>query len=245
MKPFYCRVGSKNLSSKDIVKLIPKHETYIEPFVGGGAVYWRKEPSETEVINDLDKDLVHDYRLIQRAPVGLEHYRKDLNSIKKLKFFISKKNITVADKLTEAVIRRCNGFSSVYINNNKVYHNSNPYRKLKNIKSYKDRIKKTKILSQDYKKVISSYDGPTAFFFLDPPYEESKTVYKHSGMDFIEFSKILKNMKGHFILTLNDSPHIRRLFKWAYIYTFDRRTVGHNNIGTKLKKEVIILNYKP
>jgi len=246
MIPIYCRIGSKSLSSRDIVELMPDHKIYIEPFVGGGSVYWKKEPSHKEVINDLDKELIRDYRLIKRAPVGLNHYRKDLNSISKLEVFISKKNISSADKLTEAIIRRCNGFGGVYIStkNNRVYTKSNPYRKLKNIKLYKDRIKNTKILSQDYKKVIRSYDSPSSLFFLDPPYEESKSVYKHHKMDFIEFSKILKNIKGSFILTLNDSPYVRKLFNWANIYTFQRKTYGSQNIGAKLKKEIIILNYK-
>ena len=55
------RVGGKSRLKKTIIDLLPEHTTYVEPFVGGGAVFFGKEPSSREVVNDLDADIYHIY----------------------------------------------------------------------------------------------------------------------------------------------------------------------------------------
>ena len=52
MKPIYCRSGSKRSLIKKILPLIPEHTVYVESFIGGGAIYLAKEPSEYEIINE-------------------------------------------------------------------------------------------------------------------------------------------------------------------------------------------------
>ena len=47
--------GSKWRLAEIIIDMIPQHVTYLEPFFGSGAVLFNKEPSEVEIINDLDK----------------------------------------------------------------------------------------------------------------------------------------------------------------------------------------------
>lgn len=50
--------GGKQRLLKYILPLIPKHTLYAEPFTGGGAVFFEKEPSDIEVINDTNKALI-------------------------------------------------------------------------------------------------------------------------------------------------------------------------------------------
>ena len=57
--------GGKKLLAKKIVSLIPEHTVYVEPFVGGGAVYFTKEPSEKEIISDKDPDIIFAYKFIK------------------------------------------------------------------------------------------------------------------------------------------------------------------------------------
>jgi len=59
--------GGKQKLASTILKLIPEHNLYCEPFVGGAAIYFAKEPSNVEVINDTNKELMNFYRVVQQA----------------------------------------------------------------------------------------------------------------------------------------------------------------------------------
>ncbi|MBN4051392.1 DNA adenine methylase, partial [bacterium AH-315-M05] len=62
--------GGKQTLAKTIVALIPEHRLYCEPFFGGGAVFFAKEPSTVEVINDTNREVVNFYRVVKK------HFRK-------------------------------------------------------------------------------------------------------------------------------------------------------------------------
>lgn len=240
-RPIFCRTGSKWLMSEDIISYFPSHLIYVEPFFGGGSVYWAKEPSPAEVINDLDKILMDDYKMIKKAP--LTGYIKDLNTIPKLTKFNGKKHRTLQDKLTSSIILRCNGFSGTYVKNNRIYRDSNPYNKLKNIQDYKNRMSDTIILNKSYEKVIHDYDTDKTLFYLDPPYEDSKTLYTHSIIDYDKMASILKNIKGKFILSINGSPNINEIFKNFKIIEIEKKSYATANIGLKPRIELLIMNF--
>jgi len=63
--------------------------------------------------------------------------------------------------------------------------------------------------------VIEKYDKPETFFYLDPPYY-SDPCYKHNFSSLDDYRKIdsvLSSIKGKFILSINDVPEIREVFK--------------------------------
>ena len=63
--------GKQKLASK-ILRLMPHHGLYCEPFVGGGAVFFQKKPSSVEVINDTNKELINFFEVVQNDFVSLE-----------------------------------------------------------------------------------------------------------------------------------------------------------------------------
>ncbi len=65
MKSPLVYVGGKSILAKQIIDLIPKHTVYVEVFAGAGWVFFKKELSKSEVLNDLDSDLVSFYRVLQ------------------------------------------------------------------------------------------------------------------------------------------------------------------------------------
>ena len=65
MKGPLAYVGGKNRLASKIIQVFPKHTTYIEPFAGGAQVFFRKEPSRVEVLNDLDGEIVNFFRVCQ------------------------------------------------------------------------------------------------------------------------------------------------------------------------------------
>jgi DNA adenine methylase len=57
--------GGKQSLLPVILPLIPEHHLYCEPFCGGAAVFWAKEHSEVEVINDLNSEVINFYATMQ------------------------------------------------------------------------------------------------------------------------------------------------------------------------------------
>jgi len=55
--------GKQKLATK-ICSLIPEHTLYSEPFIGGGAIFFAKEPSPVEVLNDTNKELMNFYKVV-------------------------------------------------------------------------------------------------------------------------------------------------------------------------------------
>jgi DNA adenine methylase len=63
--------GSKWRIAPWLVSHFPKHETYLEPFFGGGAAFFSKDPSPVELINDLDQNVVNLFTVIRQYPEEL------------------------------------------------------------------------------------------------------------------------------------------------------------------------------
>jgi DNA adenine methylase len=57
--------GSKWRLADWIVSHLPAHTTYLEPYFGSGAVFFRKQPSKVETINDIDNNVVNLFRVIR------------------------------------------------------------------------------------------------------------------------------------------------------------------------------------
>jgi DNA adenine methylase len=251
LKPFFNRVGSKVSLIKDIIPVIPPHTTYVEPFVGGGAIFWNKTPAEKSVINDLDKELITGYKILKRISpktdlTFLDNAKKVDGKFPEIEKFIESvnKNSTDGDKLLR-IMKLLNGtFNSKGIG--KIYKNPSTESKMDDISEYKKLLKSTTILNKDYLQVIKEYDSPTTFFFLDPPYEDSdKSYYKNITIDYNEMSDALKKIKGKFLLTINDSKIIRDKFKDFIIKTIVVRNPANTDFGeeTRNRKELFITNY--
>ena len=66
-----------------------------------------------------------------------------------------------------------------------------------------------------YYEILKRYDKDTTLFYLDPPYWNCEDYYGagvFSKEDFIRLADILKNIKGKFVLSLNDKPEVRGIF---------------------------------
>ena len=254
MKPFFCRVGNKTPLVSKILKIIPPHKTYVEPFVGGGAIYFAKEPSVVEVINDLDKKLIQGYRLLKK--INDNDLRRTYGMIEKVKLIkneddkvevlrriVNMKSSDDGLKLYQILLTMCNTFSATGTGN--IYKPSTHFNKLNKISKYKDRLKKTKIFSMDYKNIINKFDANDTFFFLDPPYEKSSGLYKNSIIDYNEMNEILSNIKGKFLLTINSSAEIKNIFKNFNIKEIKVKGGSRNecDIGKGIRSELIITNY--
>lgn len=72
MKSPISRVGGKFRLVKRLRPLLPPHEAYIEPFFGAGHLFFAKDRTRLEVVNDLDGELVNFYRVVAYHSAELE-----------------------------------------------------------------------------------------------------------------------------------------------------------------------------
>ena len=253
LRPPVCRVGSKQRFAELLTHILPAHKVYVEPFAGSAAIFFYKEPAEFEVLNDLDTDITTTYRLIQKLPYNTEF--PDLDTDEKVAAFHNKAHKTDQDKLVEQLIRACGGWMGKMVKpGGKLLRYPNPFNKLKKFKEYKKRLSGVHITNQDYEKVIKDNDSKDAVFFLDPPYEESTGLTYAKGsdaFDFIRFMKVVSKIKGKWLITINDSPYIRELFKKYNIVPVvivgHHKATGNANtaktIGTDDRPELLIANF--
>ena len=212
IRPAFGSPGGKRYLAKTIVSYIPEHKTYVEPFIGGGAVFFAKEPSEVEVINDLDKDIAFAYRFIKNITDEQFKALKSKNWKASKTLFDKLKNLKTDEPLEK--FRKIVYLKKLsYGESGKNYDQTNEGRDLTNgldsLLRIKERLKDVKIENNDYRKSVN-YDSKETFYYLDPPYPETNNV---GNIDLADLHKFCKNLKGKFILSLNDKSKNMNIFR--------------------------------
>ena len=214
-------VGGKNRIASNIISLFPQHKTYVEAFAGGAQVLFRKEASEVEVLNDLDGELVNFYRVCQMHHEELLRCLRYTLLSRKLYDLLLR---TPPDSLTDImrasryfVVQKCSYGGGVARQNFATHVTKPPSFNPKRIpemidKSY-ERLASVLIECLPYEQVLTKYDRPSTFFYLDPPYYGAK-LYRHNFTDdnFRTLAIKLRELKGKFLLSINDHPEIRKFF---------------------------------
>jgi DNA adenine methylase len=219
-----CYIGGKSQLVKRIIPMIPQHDTYCEVFAGAAWVFFSKEESKHETINDLDGDLVSFYRCLQN------HFEEFLRQFKwclsSREWWNDWNRQIAAGGLTD--IQRAARY--YYIQRHSfggkvkgrtfgasVQHGPriNLIRMEEELSAVHLRLSRVSIENLPWNEFVPRYDRPDTFFYLDPPYFKLP-FYKHNfeGLEpFEQLSKVLSNIKGKFILSINDTPEMRKVFE--------------------------------
>jgi len=214
-QPFGTFGGSFHYA-KRIVSMIPEHKTYVEPFAGAAAVLHAKEPSEKEVLADVDPDVVFlhcavkDMTAQQVATLADRfEWKVTQESFAKARDLEPKDDLERFYKLVfvRTHARDCRP-DGTHVAGQHLGSTTNPEKYLKGA----ERLQNVTILRQDYRKTIEKFDGPDTFFFIDPPYP-GEWFDKEAVIDLEEFIGVLKGIEGKFIAVLNNSPENVAAFK--------------------------------
>jgi DNA adenine methylase len=240
MKAPIGRMGGKSKLKLRLIEMFPKdYDTFVEPFVGAGNIFYTTPKVENEIINDKDKDMYIIHKGLQQ---NAEYIDKNIPRVRNRKMFESKK-----DK--NDVISILYRYKSSFMSNGKSYDASKNGEPIQtDFTVYGPRLKGVKILNQDYSTVIKKYDSPKTFFYLDPPYESS--TGKEGVSDYKDFVspddvyKSLQGLKGKFMLSYNDSANIRKIFGKYNIRKIKTKYAGVSTEGgVRPVTELIITNY--
>jgi DNA adenine methylase len=244
-KGLFQRQGGKWRQRKNIFARFPptsSYDTYVEPFLGAGHIALEAPIVKKMIAGDTDKMVYNIFKWVNEI---------DAETIKQLDFRKSQKRFEELKK-SKPTSSLGNLYKSLYL----VFHsfptNINTYyagsttsgkRFLKNIDKFKEVISHYKILNKDYKYLIKKYDSPTTFFYLDPPYYKTDTsAYQTGGIDHDELASILKEIKGKFLLSNNDDPYIKNLYRGFHITKFISKQTDFST-GNRNVNEILISNY--
>lgn len=250
LKPPISRMGGKSKLRKTIIEMIPEHTCYAEIFFGAGWVYFGKEKSKVEVINDIDGELVNLFKIIKYH--GEEIKRLMAYEICSRDIFNEYKNIDI-NSLTDVqrAVRYIYLLSQSFAGKGENFGYGTtgmPGPQIfntENLLKIKERLRNTYVENLDFEKIIKKYDRPHTFFFCDPPYFETKGYKdKFKEKDHIKLRDLLKNIQGKFLLTINDHEQVREWYKdFNMIETEVGYSVCKDDKGRRKFKELIITNY--
>lgn len=254
--------GGKQTLAKKIISMLPQHNMYCEPFVGGAAIFFSKPQSPVEVINDTNKELINFYRVIQNDFVSLEKeiritlHSRDLH--RKAKVIYDNPDMFSEIKRAWAVWVLANQSFSSMLDGTWGYDlkKSTMPKKLQNKKEsfteeYAIRMQNVSIECTDALRIIRSRDSSDTFFYCDPPYYNSDCGHYdgYSLEDFKELLNTLSNVKGKFMLSSYPSPILKEYTQsnsWNTMSIDMKVSVANTTKVTKPKKsktEVITYNY--
>lgn len=252
LKPMISRPGGKTQLVPTIVKKAPDHKTYVEPFVGGGAVYLKKPLAEKNIINDKDKEVIKVFKSFKNGRgfdscdnrPSKEKFNRiksksnksacDVAYLNKLSF--GGKNMNYAMSKTrgsEAQKKRFPNKKTLGIS----YQQDH-------IEDYKEKLKNTTILNQDFETVMKKYDTKDTFFYLDPPYVGTEKVYKESkNISPERVCSVAKKMKGDVMISYNENKQVRKACKGLKFRKVTTQYSLNADSNNKQGNELLITNY--
>ncbi len=255
--------GGKATLAKKIVERFPKEYAdlvYVEPFCGGASVFFEKQASQLEILNDTNKELINFYRVVQNDFVSLEkqvritlHSRtmhRDAEAI-----YANPHLFTDIQRAWAVWVLANQGFSSM-LDGSWGYDKSRSTmgKKLSNkrqnfTEEFSIRLQNVSLECADAIRIIESRDSKKAFFYIDPPYYNSDCGHYdgYTIEDFTRLLEVLARIQGRFMLSSYQSPVLTQFTaknKWQT--ECFKMTVAVQNTSTKPKKqkiEVLTYNY--
>lgn len=245
-------IGGKRRLAKHILPLFPAHTCYVEPFCGAAALYFLKTPSKTEVINDINGELVNLYRVVK-------HHLEEF--IRQFKWALVSRQIykwlqdTPEETLTD--IQRAARFyylqkqafgGKVADHTFGTSTTSAPRFNLLRIEEELSmahlRLSRTLIEHLDWHQCIERYDRPHTLFYCDPPYWGTEGYGVEFGLEnYDHMADLARRIKGKIIISVNDIPEMRQVFNGLNMQSVD---ISYNLKVTgkpSPKKELVICNF--
>lgn len=246
-------IGGKNRLARQIIALFPKHTTYVEPFAGGAQVFFHKEPSQVEVLNDLDFEIVNFFRVCQWHYQELIRYLQFCPASRRLHELLSTtrpETLTDIQRAGRFLYLQKNSFGGLVVRRH--YHygvvqrtNYRPENIPEIIERVHTRLRGAQIECLPYEQILDRYDRSTTLFYLDPPYWNRKLYrFNFTGPDFVALEGRLRRIKGRFVLSLNDHPTVRQLFAKFRVLECDVSYTAQRQAARRYH-ELLVMNFSP
>lgn len=256
MKSILKYPGSKWRIAKWIISKMPEHHSYLEPYFGSGAVFFNKEPSNIETINDIDQDVINLFKVIRENTDELikiitmtPYSREEYNNA-----YINNENDNEIEKARKFLIK-CwqsigsnNRYKSGWKNDVQGRERSYAVRNWNELpnKLYEivDRLKSAQIENRPAIELIERFNNEKVLIYADPPYLKStrkRNIYKYEMTDD-EHEKLLNTLlkhKGSVVISGYDNEMYNEYLKtWKKYQINNLAEHGLKRVETLWVKEV-------
>ena len=251
---FFPWMGGKSKMAARLCQLLPDHRCYVEAFAGAANLLFAKPPSRTEILNDINDELVTLFRVIQfhrreflRTLQLVTHSRKNFDDFK------SQPGLTDIQKaartwfILKAAFGGMGGTRSSsfgYGTTGKAHYKRSAFAAVHRCHKRLDGVT---IENLDFADLIARYDRPHTVFYCDPPYWQTGGYRDgFTWADHQRLAEALRSIKGKFLLSINDHPDVRKLYKGlpcrkiAVKYSVAR----DKSPSARDRQELLIANYK-
>ena len=259
LKPLIKWSGGKSDEIKMFEKYFPQHYTkYIEPFVGGGSLYFYLNPINA-VISDVHTELIDLYQSIGKGK-GQDIYEfmkrspNDENTYYKIR-----DEMEINDQLDSAkrfYYQRKTCFRGMLRYNKNGKFNI-PFGRYKTInytelinKDYETLLGRTEILNKGFDHIFENYNDDNHFMFLDPPYDSEFTDYGYCQFgkeEQIKLAQLFKTTKIKCLMVIGKTKFIQELYNDYIVAEYDKKykfKLYDNRIGDEINtKHLVIKNY--
>ncbi len=249
--------GGKQTLLKHILPLVPTHKVYTEAFAGGAALYFAKDPSEVEVINDINGNLVNFYRVLKGNFKPLkERIDTTLHSREEHEFasivYDHPQFFEPVERAWALWVLSKQSFASKLDGTWGYDKKENSVtKKIDNARhefteALSRRLEQTQIECTDALRIIRNRDGITAFHFVDPPYINSDCGHYcgYNLMDFLDLLTLLEEIQGKFMLTMFPHEDLQTAItknKWELKKV--ERFISASKSRRRMQEEWIVMNY--
>lgn len=235
LKPLVKWSGGKTDELEKIIAHMPDtYDTYVEPFVGGGALFFHLEP-EKSIINDIHPELISLYRQVQEG-----NGQRIYDTMKKHKndeatYYQVRDKFEPADDFDKAfkfyyLRKHCYRGMMRYNASGKFNIPFGRYKtinceEIKDVR-YENLLKKTKIFDKDFDYIFQNFNSSDNFCFIDQPYDSTFTNYGYCEFGRKEQERLAKSFKEtnmKCLMIIGETDYIRTLYDGYIVDSYPKK----------------------
>lgn len=258
-KPFLKWVGGKRSILPELLERLPEHyESYHEPFVGGGALFFAINPQKA-TLSDANPYLINTYKAVRGDVHGLVERLALYEKLHSRDHYLASR-----ERLTSRPLSTTTAALFIYLNKtcfNGMYRVNKAGEYNVPMGDYKDptildettlrlahkALQGVEIFHRDFSKIRPMKN---AFYYFDPPYHKTFSGYTSGGFDDAkheELAKLCQNINdvgGYFMLSNSNTPFIQTLYKKHRV----EQIAASRSVSCSAKKrgkenELLVRNY--
>lgn len=249
-RPIIPWMGGKRRLAPAVLSKFAEHTCYVEAFAGAAAIFFMKPPSEVEVINDINVELVNLYRVVT-------HHLEEF--VRQFKWALSSRQVYEWEKAkapdTMTDIQRAARFfylqklafggrieGQTFGTATTTGPRLNLLRIEEELSQAHLRLQSAYVENLPWHTVVERYDRPHTMHYLDPPYWQTEGYGVDFGFEHYErMAGLARDVEGSMLISINDHPDIRQVFDGLHMEQVDiKYTVGGGE-GAEAK-ELLVWN---